>query len=118
MLGVLGRLGVPSFFVGVPGTGANVDLGLNDILFGRDSTDKGALYFLCVELSNIGVFWRESRAVNCSVVVFALLVDALDCADNGRLGVKGAGRTPLDADGVFGTVVFRFIEIKVGTPSS
>lgn len=109
MLGVLGLLCDPSFFVGVPGTGAKFDLGLNnDVLFGRASAESGALYFLWVEFNNIGVFTRERRAASCCSVVLVEFEDELDCAESGRLGVNGVGRTPLEAEGVFGTTLLRF----------
>ena len=114
MLGVLGLLCDPSFFVGVPGTGAKFDLGLNnEVLFGRASAESGALYFLWVELNNIGVLTRESRAASCfSVVLVEFDVeDELDCAESGRLGVNGVGRTALEAEGVFGTTLLRFKDI-------
>ena len=55
VLGVRGRLWLPSLFVGVPGMGARVALGLNgDVVILRDSTESGALYFLCVEFRRTG----------------------------------------------------------------
>jgi len=111
VLGVLGLLCDPSFFVGVPGTGAKFDFGLNnDVLFGRASAESGALYFLWVEFNNIGVFTRERRAASCCSVVLVEFVveDELDCAESGRLGVNSVGRTALDAEGVFGTTLLRF----------
>lgn len=93
--------------MGVPGTGANVDLGLkvvDGLTFERDSIERGALYFLCVEFRRIGVLTRERRALRESaedeLLVAVEVVDALDWADSGRLGVNGAGRTVLDAKGV------------------
>ena len=111
VLGVLGLLCDPSFFVGVPGTGAKFDLGLNNVvLFGRASAESGALYFLWVEVNSIGVFTRERRAASCfSVVLVEFVVeDELDCAESGRLGVNGVGRTALEAEGVLGTTLLRF----------
>jgi hypothetical protein len=110
--GVLGRLCDPSFFVGVPGTGANVDLDLkvvDGLFFERDSTERGALYFLCVEFRRIGVLTRERRALRESaedeLLIVVEVVDTLDWADRGRLGVNGAGRTALDAEGVEDTLL-------------
>ena len=37
--------------------------------------------------------------------------DELDCAESGRLGVNGDGRTALEAEGVFGTTLLRFKDI-------
>lgn len=84
MFGVRGRLWEPSFFVGVPGTGASVDFGLknDEAVFVRDSTDRGALYFLCVEFSKIGVLTRERRAASWSAELELVVdTDAVDPVD-------------------------------------
>ena len=33
--------------------------------------------------------------------------DEFDCVESGRLGVNDAGRTPFEAEGVFGTMLLR-----------
>jgi hypothetical protein len=86
----------------------------SDVLFGRASAESGALYFLWVEFNNIGVFTRERRAASCCSVVLVEFVveDELDCAESGRLGVNGVGRTALEAEGVFGTTLLRFKDMS------
>jgi hypothetical protein len=115
VVGVLGLLCDPSFFVGVPGTGAKVDLDLNSVvLLGRASVESGALYFLWVEFNNTGVFTRERRAASCCSVVLVeetVVDDEFDIAESGRLGVNDPGRTALEAEGVVGIMLFRFRDI-------
>lgn len=56
---------------------------------------------------------RDRRAASWSaeleLVVDTEAVDPVDCADSGRFGVNGVGRTALDADGVLGTFRLRDI---------
>jgi hypothetical protein len=101
------RRGVPGVLgllvdVGVPGTGARVDLGFT-VLLVRDSEEIGALYFLCVDERIFAVVVRANLA---SMSEIEPLEDVED-VDNGRLGVKGAGLVGLLPAGVLGTAIAR-----------
>lgn len=98
MTGVLGLLVVPSRLVGVPGTGGSTDFGLLEI-FDRDSTERGALYFLCVDDRRLGV--AVARAIRPER---SLDDDEVDAAERGLFGVNGVGRLCLKAPGVLGTI--------------
>jgi hypothetical protein len=86
--------------VGVPGTGARLDLGLT-VLLARDSEETEALYFLCVDERRLGVVERPNLA---SISEIEPLEDVED-VDSGFLGVNMVSLESLLPAGVLGTTI-------------
>jgi hypothetical protein len=104
--GVAGVLGL-LVEVGVPGTGARIDLGFTVVLV-RDSEEMGALYFLCVDERIFGVVARANLASRSEIEP----LEDVEDDDSGRLGVKGAGLVGLPTAGVLGTAMLELVVNK------
>jgi hypothetical protein len=86
--------------VGVPGTGARLDLGLT-VLLARDSDETEALYFLCVDERRLGVVERPNLPSTSEIEP----LEDVEDVDSGFLGVKRVSLASLLPAGVLGTTI-------------
>lgn len=97
--GVRGRLALPSLFVGVPGTGASVADGLG-LRFLRDSTERGALYFLFAVRSGVAGALTEDFEMESKEDT-----EDIEETEGARLGVNSGVRIDFELAGVLGILL-------------